>query len=142
MLQCVMLKSCCCTEPVVVPYVQESLPSGKAQLNAVMYFDGIQQDSAGYQSVDGGIVLGAFFRKAAREQNDAMRSICSFVEVEVVLQRVECADPVESRGGFVCRRAVGDLFCYCVMYPRRWCCCTATKGLLKTRRDALTCWCT
>jgi hypothetical protein len=92
--------------------VQESLPPGKAQLNAVMYFDGIQQDSAGYQSVDGGIVLGAFFRKAVREQNDAMRSICSFVEVGVLCQRVQCADPVVSRGECVVRWAfVEQHFC-------------------------------
>ena len=61
--------------------IQESIPSGTAQLNAVMYFDGIQQDETGFVSVDGGIILGAFFRKEAREQNEAMRSICSFVEV-------------------------------------------------------------
>ena len=57
------------------------MPAGTAQLNAVMYFDGIQQDATGFQSVDGGIVQGAFFRRGAREQNEAMRSICSFVEV-------------------------------------------------------------
>ena len=61
--------------------IQATLPPGSAQLNAVMYFDGIHQDETGFVSVDGGIVLGAFFRKAAREQNEAMRSICSFVEV-------------------------------------------------------------
>ena len=65
------------------------MPAGTAQLNAVMYFDGIQQDATGFQSVDGGIVQGAFFRRGAREQNKAMRSICSFVEVkEVVCGRV------------------------------------------------------
>ena len=61
--------------------IQASIPKGSAQLNAVMYFDGIHQDSGGFTSVDGGIVQGAFFRKSAREQNEAMRSICSFVEV-------------------------------------------------------------
>ena len=70
-----------CRTDVCPIVVQESLPEGKAQLNAVMYFDGIQQDLGGYNSVDGGIVQGAFFRRAAREQNEAMRSICSFVEV-------------------------------------------------------------
>jgi hypothetical protein len=65
--------------------IQESLPKGSAQLNAVMYFDGIQQDATGFQSVDGGIIMGGFFRKAAREQNEAMRSICSFVEVTLLL---------------------------------------------------------
>jgi hypothetical protein len=34
-------------------------------------------------SVDGGIVLGGFFRKGAREKNEAMRSICSFIEVKL-----------------------------------------------------------
>jgi hypothetical protein len=63
-------------------FLQESLPAKAVQLNAVMYFDGIQQDSTGYISVDGGIVMGGFFRKAAREQNEAMRPICSFVEVK------------------------------------------------------------
>ena len=57
------------------------MPAGTAQLNAVMYFKRIQQDATGFQSVDGGIVQGAFFRRGAREQNEAMRSICSFVEV-------------------------------------------------------------
>jgi hypothetical protein len=65
-----------------VKRIQASIPRGSAQLNAVMYFDGIQQDEAGFVSVDGGLVLGAFFRKEAREQNEAMRSICSFVEVQ------------------------------------------------------------
>ena len=50
-----------------------------------MYFDGIQQDISGYTSVDGGIIQGAFFRRAAREQNEAMRFICSFVEVVNVM---------------------------------------------------------
>jgi hypothetical protein len=61
--------------------IQATLDPGSAQLNAVMYFDGIQQDATGFQSVDGGIIMGGFFRKAAREQNEAMRSICSFVQV-------------------------------------------------------------
>jgi hypothetical protein len=61
--------------------IQASIPKGSAQLNAVLYFDGIQQDAGGFTSVDGGIVQGAFFRREAREQNEAMRSICSFVEV-------------------------------------------------------------
>jgi hypothetical protein len=64
-----------------VKRIQESIPPGSAQLNAVMYFDGIQQDETGFVSVDGGIILGAFFRKAAREQNEAMKSLCSFVQV-------------------------------------------------------------
>ena len=58
-----------------VKRIQASIPKGSAQLNAVLYFDGIQQDETGFQSVDGGIVLGVFFRKEAREQNEAMRSI-------------------------------------------------------------------
>ena len=41
----------------------------------------IQQDATGYVAMDGGIVQGAFFRRAAREQNEAMRSICSLIEV-------------------------------------------------------------
>ena len=52
-------------------------------MNAVLYFDGIQQDETGFVSVDGGIVLGGFFRKGAREKNEAMRSICSFIEVKL-----------------------------------------------------------
>ena len=64
-----------------VKRIQASIPEGAAQLNAVMYFDGIQQDESGFVSVDGGIVQGAFFRRAAREQNEAMKSICSFAEV-------------------------------------------------------------
>jgi hypothetical protein len=64
-------------------FTQESIPTGAAQLNAVLYFDGIQQDETGFVSVDGGIVLGGFFRKGAREQNEAMRSICSFIQVGV-----------------------------------------------------------
>jgi hypothetical protein len=48
-----------------------------------MYFDGIQQDEGGFVSVDGGIVQGAFFRKEAREQNEAMRSVCSFIDVSL-----------------------------------------------------------
>jgi hypothetical protein len=63
---------------------QETLPLGTAQLNAVMYFDGIQQDETGFVSVDGGIVQGAFFRREAREQNEAMRSVCSFIEVQIM----------------------------------------------------------
>jgi hypothetical protein len=69
------------TRYTAVVALQESIPRGTAQLNAVMYFDGIQQDATGFVSVDGGIVQGAFFRRAAREQNEAMRSICSFIEV-------------------------------------------------------------
>ena len=56
-----------------VKRIQEFIPAGAAQLNAVMYFDGIQQDESGFVSVDGGIVQGAFFRRAAREHNDAMK---------------------------------------------------------------------
>jgi hypothetical protein len=82
-----LINSCTCncvhrlTRYTAVVVLQESIPRGSAQLNAVMYFDGIQQDSTGFVSVDGGIVQGAFFRRAAREQNEAMRSICSFIEV-------------------------------------------------------------
>ena len=61
--------------------IQESIPAGSAQLNGVMYFDGIQQDQSGWVSVDGGLIVGGYFRKEAREQNEAMRSICSFVKV-------------------------------------------------------------
>jgi hypothetical protein len=61
--------------------LQASIPEGAGQLNAVLYFDGIQQDETGFVSVDGGIVLGGFFRKGAREKNEAMRSICSFIQV-------------------------------------------------------------
>ena len=63
--------------------LQETLPEGTAQLNAIMYFDGIQQDEQGFEVVDGGIVQGAFFRKEAREQNEAMRSVCTFIEVRL-----------------------------------------------------------
>ena len=69
-----------------------------------MYFDGIQQDLGGYTSVDGGIVVGAFFRRAAREQNDAMRSICSFVEV-VLTERIHEGyrfRGIEGQGFFFC----------------------------------------
>ncbi len=76
-------------------------------------FDGIQQDETGFVSVDGGIVLGVFFRKGAREKNEAMRSICSFIEIKlcpVVVYIVRKGGMVEGRGGcsWGCGGAGGD----------------------------------
>jgi hypothetical protein len=110
-----------------VKRIHEAIPPGSGQLNAIMYFDGIQQDESGFTSVDGGIVQGAFFRRAAREQNEAMKSICSFVEVRMLsCMSYRCVCIHAFYGGVVGRMSSGRM--HCVRYlSRRRMLCSATR---------------
>ena len=61
--------------------VHEALPQGAAALTCTMFFDEINRDEKGFNTGDGAIVVGGFFRARARESTDAKVSFGTFPKV-------------------------------------------------------------
>ena len=62
--------------------VHAAIPAGTAALTAVLFFDEINQDKKGFNTGEGAIIVGGFFRKEARESTYAKSSLGSFPGVK------------------------------------------------------------
>jgi hypothetical protein len=62
--------------------IHSAVPEGTAALTAVLFFDELNQDQKGFCTSEGAIIVGGFFRKAARESTYAKTSLGSFPAVE------------------------------------------------------------
>jgi hypothetical protein len=61
--------------------IHAALPQGAAALTRTMFFDEINRDEKGFNTGDGAIVVGGFFRARARESTDAKVSFGTFPKV-------------------------------------------------------------
>ena len=61
--------------------VHDSLPRGAAALTCAIFFDEINRDQKGFNTGDGAIVVGGFFRAQIRESTDAKVSFGTFPKV-------------------------------------------------------------
>ena len=61
--------------------VHDALPSGAAALTCAIFFDEINRDQKGFNTGDGAIVVGGFFRAQIRESTDAKVSFGTFPKV-------------------------------------------------------------
>jgi hypothetical protein len=63
--------------------ITEELPSGAAALTSVLFFDEINLDQKGYQTGDGVLIMGGFFKRRARESLFAKYSLGTLPSIEV-----------------------------------------------------------
>jgi hypothetical protein len=61
--------------------IHAALPKGSAALTCTMFFDEINRDEKGFNTGDGAIVVGGFFRARTRESTDAKVSFGTFPKV-------------------------------------------------------------
>jgi hypothetical protein len=61
--------------------IHAALPPGSVAPTCTLFFDEINRDQKGFNSGDGGIVVGGFFRSQVRESTDAKVSFCTFPKV-------------------------------------------------------------
>ena len=61
--------------------VHAAIPQGAAALTCSLFFDEINRDEKGFNTGDGAIVVGAFFRARARESTDAKVSFGTFPKI-------------------------------------------------------------
>ena len=61
--------------------VHDALPCGAAALTCAIFFDEINRDQKGFNTGDGAIVVGGFFRAQIRESTDAKVSFGTFPKV-------------------------------------------------------------
>ena len=61
--------------------MHDAMPEGSAVLSTVLFFDEINRDQKGYNSGDGAIIVGGFFRQRVRESTYAKCSMGTFPEV-------------------------------------------------------------
>ena len=61
--------------------IHAALPQGAAALTCTLFFDEINRDEKGFNTGDGAIVVGGFFRARARESTDAKVSFGTFPKV-------------------------------------------------------------
>ena len=61
--------------------IHASLPQGAAALTCTLFFDEINRDEKGFNTGDGAIVVGGFFRARARESTDSKVSFGTFPKV-------------------------------------------------------------
>jgi hypothetical protein len=61
--------------------IHAALPPGSVALTCTLFFDEINRDQKGFNTGDGGIVVGGFFRSHVRESTDAKVSFCTFPKV-------------------------------------------------------------
>jgi len=62
--------------------IHASLPQGTAALTAVLFFDEINRDQKGFETGDGALIVGGFFRQRVRESTHAKGSIGTFPNVQ------------------------------------------------------------
>jgi hypothetical protein len=58
--------------------IHAALPPGSVALTCTLFFDEINRDQKRFNTGDGGIVVGGFFRSHVRESTDAKVSFCTF----------------------------------------------------------------
>ena len=61
--------------------IHDSVPRGTGVLTAVLFFDEINRDQKGFNTGDGAIIVGGFFRQRVRESTYAKASLATFPEV-------------------------------------------------------------
>ena len=61
--------------------IHAALPEGAAALTCTLFFDEINRDEKGFNTGDGAIVVGGFFRARARESTDSKVSFGTFPKV-------------------------------------------------------------
>ena len=61
--------------------VHDALPQGAAALTCALFFDEINRDEKGFNTGDGAIIVGGFFRAQIRESTDAKVSFGTFPKV-------------------------------------------------------------
>jgi len=117
--------------------IHAALPPGSVALTCTLFFDEINRDQKGFNTGDGGIVVGGFFRSHVRESTDAKVSFCTFPKVTfghknrgltrvgVFLKKLRhhqleaiygCFTRFYHRGGAVVRLQVQTLFTCILMY--------------------------
>ncbi len=68
--------------------IYQALPAGSAALTSVLFFDSINRDAKGFNKGDGIILVGAFFKKSARESSLAKMSLSSFPTIHIAKTNV------------------------------------------------------
>ena len=63
--------------------ITAALPPGTAALTSILFFDEINRDAKGFETGDGGIVVGGFFTRAARESTYAKSHFITFAKVNL-----------------------------------------------------------
>ena len=63
--------------------IYKALPGGTAALTAILFFDSINRDAKGFSKGDGVILVGAFFKKHARESSLAKVSLGSLPPIHI-----------------------------------------------------------
>jgi hypothetical protein len=63
--------------------INKALPGGTATLTAILFFDSINRDAKGFSTGDGVILVGAFFKKHARESSLAKVSLGSLPPIHI-----------------------------------------------------------
>ena len=62
--------------------IHDSLPKGAAALTSVLFFDEINRDEKGFNTGDGALVVGGFFKQRIRESTYAKASLGTFPNVQ------------------------------------------------------------
>ena len=63
--------------------ITAALPPATAALTSILFFDEINRDAKGFETGDGGIVVGGFFTRAARESAYAKAHFITFVKLNL-----------------------------------------------------------
>ena len=63
--------------------ITAALPPGTAALTSILFFDKINRDVKGFETGDGGIVVGGFFTRAARESTYAKSHFITFAKLNL-----------------------------------------------------------
>ena len=63
--------------------ITAALPPGTAALTSIIFFDEINRDEKGFETGDGGIVVGGFFTRAARESTYAKAHFITFAQLHL-----------------------------------------------------------
>ena len=106
--------------------IQRALPVGAAALPAVLFFDELNQDEKGFATAEGILLVGGFFRRAARESTHAKLAIGSFPPVQ--FPRVTAQGPPPTQP-----------FSHRTYPPTRTCARSATSGGWRSRISSATC---
>ena len=63
--------------------ITAALPPATAALTSILFFDEINRDAKGFETGDGGIVVGGFFTRAARESTYAKAHFIAFAKLNL-----------------------------------------------------------
>ena len=62
--------------------IYDTLPTDTHALTCVLFFDGINRDKKGFNTADGALLVGGFFKKFARESSMAKASLGTFPKLQ------------------------------------------------------------